>query len=123
MYVNVVRTKVRGVGENGEAVLALEVLACLLQPAPTASLSGVRSAATIPSLTAGTVGSWAVMIIQTESGVASATRSSSVWGVQVDQPDPQCVGRPWRNREGTGCGLGYELVLLLPLVMWARRAR
>jgi hypothetical protein len=47
----------------------------------------------------------------------------SVWGVQVDQPDPQCVGRPWRNREGTGCGLGYELVLLLPLVMWARRAR
>jgi hypothetical protein len=47
----------------------------------------------------------------------------SVWGVQVDQPDPQCVGRPWRNREGTGCGAGYELVLLFPLLMWVRRSR
>jgi hypothetical protein len=38
----------------------------------------------------------------------------SVWRVQVDQPDPQCIGRPWRNREGTECGLGYELAPLMP---------
>jgi hypothetical protein len=33
-------------------------------------------------------------------------------------PDPQCVGKPWGQKEKTGCGLGAELVLLLPPVMW-----
>ena len=35
----------------------------------------------------------------------------------VANPDPQCVGKPWKNREtagGGGCGLGAELLLLLP---------
>ena len=42
---------------------------------------------------------------------------------QQTAPDPQCAGRPWRNLEGkVGCGLGFELVLLLPLLA-LRRAR
>jgi cysteine-rich repeat protein len=34
--------------------------------------------------------------------------------------DPQCAGKPWRNRE---CGLGAELALVLPTLMWMRRRR
>ena len=42
---------------------------------------------------------------------------------QRTAPDPQCAGRPWRNLEGkVGCGLGFELVLVLPLLA-LRRAR
>jgi formylglycine-generating enzyme required for sulfatase activity len=38
-------------------------------------------------------------------------------------PDPQCVS-PWRNREVAGCGLGFELVALSPLLVWrSRRAK
>ena len=42
-------------------------------------------------------------------------------GVPLSTPDPQCVGRPWRNSEagGTACGLGFEVALLVPLL--ARR--
>ena len=42
-------------------------------------------------------------------------------------PDPQCVAKPWRNREAAyprssyPCGLGAELALLLPALMWMRR--
>jgi hypothetical protein len=44
-------------------------------------------------------------------------------------PDPQCVGKPWRDREAPyssgsyPCGLGAELALLLPALMWTRRRR
>lgn len=43
-------------------------------------------------------------------------------------PDPQCSGRPWKNRERSPsvkrCGVGFELVLvLLPLGGWLSRAR
>ena len=48
----------------------------------------------------------------------------SVWGVAVDQPDPQCVGTPWKNKEATStCGLGAEFALLLPPLMWMWRRR
>jgi len=38
-------------------------------------------------------------------------------------PDPECMGTPWRNKERQGtlshsCGLGIELALLLPPLMW-----
>jgi hypothetical protein len=40
-------------------------------------------------------------------------------------PDPQCVGRPYRNCEKPicGCGLGVELALLLPSLIWLRSRR
>ncbi len=54
----------------------------------------------------------------------------SVWGVADPAgPDPQCVNKPWRNQEGSSsstgwkCGLGYELVFLLPLLLWLQGRR
>ena len=42
-------------------------------------------------------------------------------------PDPQCLGKPWKNREAnpSSCGFGAELVFLLaPLLwLWRRRSR
>ncbi len=39
-------------------------------------------------------------------------------------PDPQCIGRPWRNRETThGCGIGSEIALLLPALAYLRGRR
>ena len=36
-------------------------------------------------------------------------------------PDPECAGEPWPNREGSACGLGYELSLLVLIGPWLRR--
>ena len=42
----------------------------------------------------------------------------------VTNPDPQCVGKPWKDKEKAnssgfyGCGLGAELALFLPPLMW-----
>jgi hypothetical protein len=43
----------------------------------------------------------------------------------VADPDPQCVDRPWMSTEGSArrCGLGWDLVLVLPALMWLRRRR
>ena len=38
-------------------------------------------------------------------------------------PDPQCAGNATRDSERPGCGLGFELVLALPLLAAGRRAR
>jgi len=37
-------------------------------------------------------------------------------------PDPQCT-TAWRNKETPGCGIGFELVLLAPLLARLRRLR
>ena len=49
----------------------------------------------------------------------------SIYGTAQTGADPQCVGRPWKNQEKEGgvCGLGFELVLLLPVLSWLHRRR
>jgi hypothetical protein len=45
-------------------------------------------------------------------------------GPQATAPDPQCVSKPWRNKEKKdGCGLGFEVAPLLPLWFWLRGLR
>ena len=40
-------------------------------------------------------------------------------------PDPQCLGKPWKNQERRkpGCGLGLELLLCLPFLLWLWKRR
>ncbi|MDH3685302.1 MAG: hypothetical protein OEP95_03705 [Myxococcales bacterium] len=38
-------------------------------------------------------------------------------------PDPYCVGAPWFNREARACGIGFELVVAIPLLVALRRRR
>ncbi len=45
----------------------------------------------------------------------------SVLGYVATAPDPQCIGKPWKNNER--CGLGFELALLLPPLMGLRSRR
>ncbi|RIL05000.1 MAG: hypothetical protein DCC71_12000 [Proteobacteria bacterium] len=43
-------------------------------------------------------------------------------GADAGTPDPECVGKPWRAREGANaCGLGAELALALVLLATGRR--
>jgi hypothetical protein len=48
----------------------------------------------------------------------------SALGYDVSDPDPQCVGLAWKDKERTGCGIGgFELALILPGLMWLHRRR
>ncbi len=46
----------------------------------------------------------------------------SALGYVAAEPDPQCA-YGWQMRERTSCGLGAELALLLPLLIWLRGRR
>lgn len=46
----------------------------------------------------------------------------SALGYVAAEADPQC-GYGWQMRERPSCGLGSELALLLPLLIWLRRRR
>ena len=41
----------------------------------------------------------------------------------VGAADPQCVGKPWANKEQGGCGLGAELAFVMPLLGLAASRR
>jgi hypothetical protein len=43
-------------------------------------------------------------------------------GVPLDVKDPQCT-YAWQNRERSACGLGFEVVLLAPLLARLVRKR
>jgi hypothetical protein len=47
----------------------------------------------------------------------------SALGYMAAEPDPYCVGQPGQVTESSSCGLGAELALLLPPLMWMRRRR
>jgi hypothetical protein len=50
--------------------------------------------------------------------------SAGVPPPQQTAPDPQCTLRPWKNSEPkSGCGIGFELALLAPLLARATRRR
>jgi hypothetical protein len=50
--------------------------------------------------------------------------SAGVPPAQQTAPDPQCTGRPWKNSEPkAGCGIGFEIALLLPWIARAVRRR
>lgn len=45
-------------------------------------------------------------------------------GIAIDDADPQCLDKPWRENEAGSCGLlGAEVALLVPLAAWWRRRR
>jgi len=49
----------------------------------------------------------------------------SIHGSVQTDPDPQCVGKPWRDREAQSypCGLGTELVLVMASLLWFETRR
>jgi cysteine-rich repeat protein len=41
----------------------------------------------------------------------------------VGAADPQCANKPWRTKERSGCGLGFEIALIAPLLARSARKR
>ena len=44
-------------------------------------------------------------------------------GADPNGADPECLGRPWADRERAGCGLGYEIAAPLAAIALLRRRR
>lgn len=67
---------------------------------------------------------WPLEDPQCSDGIENDADGWIDWdGAGVGPPDPQCVDKPWRNREkknGGRCGLGFEVALVLPWLL--RRA-
>jgi hypothetical protein len=57
------------------------------------------------------------------SGGVCPSGVSDVDSNGVADPDPHCVNRPWRRSEVVSCGLGAELLGLVPLLGALQRAR
>lgn len=54
-----------------------------------------------------------------EDGFVDFDGGLSALGYVATAPDPECQGTSWRNCESNRCcGLGFELALLLPGLMW-----
>ncbi len=82
---------------------------------------GLRDAAEDPGCRDAT---WAFEDPQCDDGLDNDGDGGIDWsGLGESPPDAQCVGQPWRNRErSSSCGLGLELVLVLPgLLAWRSR--
>jgi hypothetical protein len=97
------------------------------QAMPSASVNG--TAGTAAAIEVGTLHSCAVQAPSgavvcwgwNDDGQATPPASVDVAIAHAD-PDPQCWAG-WLHRESSGCGLGFELALLLPLLSALRRAR
>jgi hypothetical protein len=62
---------------------------------------------------------------QCDDGLDNDADGGRDWdGAGVGDPDPQCVGRPWKDSEASyACGLGHELAFLLPVLRALRMRR
>jgi hypothetical protein len=54
--------------------------------------------------------------------VDAVAHAQHALGYVASEPDPQCIGKPWKNKEKTGV-CGFELALILPGLMWLHRRR
>jgi len=57
-----------------------------------------------------------------QDGLMDFDGGLSIHGVAVTAPDPQCPN-PWKNRESTSCGLGFEVAPFLLGAAWLMRRR
>jgi len=64
-------------------------------------------------------------LTQCEDGIDNDGDARIDWagGPAGEPPDPQCTSQFDHSERRAACGLGFELVLVLPLLLWVRRLR